>query len=383
MSESSRCNHRHKAPVFRAPEWLESIPPYRAGKHRIDGGEGIEGKTAKPMAKPIILSANENPYGPAPSVIEMVRNCAGEQHRYPESVHSGLISRISEIFGIAPEFVSLGNGADEIILTLSRLYAGPNTEILHSAYGFSYYATAAAAAGARPVAAPETQYHADCDAVLRTVSTKTRIVFLANPNNPTGTLLAHEEIVRLQQNLPENILLVLDSAYAEFAADHPQYNDGMKWAITKPNCLVLRTCSKLYGIAGLRIGWAVANRSIIESLERVRMPFNINALALKAAERALCETEWTQQCLRRILASREKFVGQLSRLGIKTLPAWGNFVTLVLRDAAEANALYESLLKESIITREIGMLPNMLRISIGKPDEMAACLKAIQNWKNP
>ena len=232
-------------------------------------------------------------------------------HLYPSTDHAGLRSAIGEVWGIDPDRVICGVGSDEVLQFVTQAYAGPGDEIIHTEHGFSMYPILTHMAGATPVRVPEVDRVVDVDAILAAVTDQTRIVLLTNPGNPTGTRLADAELVRLADGLPEDVILVIDSAYAEYA---PGYDGGLSLAETRPNVLMTRTFSKIYGLGGLRIGWGYGPREIIDVLTRIRQPFNLSTVQLAAAEAAVRDTRWVDECVALNADQRARLIGALGQL---------------------------------------------------------------------
>ncbi|MCS6877770.1 MAG: histidinol-phosphate transaminase [Geminicoccaceae bacterium] len=333
------------------------ITPYVGGKAETEAGG--------PAVK---LSANESAIGPSPKAIEAYRAVAGSLHRYPDGACTKLRAAIGRRFNLDPERIVCGAGSDELIALLVRAYAGPGDEVLHSAHGFLMYRLAALAAGAHPVAAPERELKADVDALLARVSSRTRILFLANPNNPTGSYLSAEELARLRAGLPEDVLLVIDAAYAEFVSA-PDYASGLELAREHENVVTTRTFSKLFGLAALRVGWMYGSPRVVDVINRIRGPFNVSQPAQEAAIAALEDTEHQA----RAKAHNDRWLPwlreRLLALGLRVYPSVGNFLLVEFprepgRDAAAAEAFLE---RHGLIPRAMGAygLPHALRISVG------------------
>ena len=262
---------------------MPSAPAPQPGIMGIDLYQGGASKVAG-VADVVKLSSNENPLGPSPAAIDAARAAASEMHLYPNTDHAGLRAAIADVHGLDPDRIVCGVGSDEIIHWLCQAYAGPGDRVAHTAHGFLMYPISARAAGAEPVAAPERDRRVDVDALLDVVDGTTKLVFIANPANPTGTLLRGQDVTRLADGLPDGCLLVLDGAYAEFAED---FDGGLRLAAERPNVVATRTFSKAYGLGGMRVGWAYGPRAVIDVLGRVRGPFNLSGVALAAAEAAM------------------------------------------------------------------------------------------------
>jgi histidinol-phosphate aminotransferase len=360
-------------PAPRPRPGILEIAPYVGGKSSVAGAVA-----GRPVAK---LSSNESPLGPSPRATEAYRALAGELHRYPDGGSTALRKAIGRRHNIDPDLVVCGAGSDELIALLVRAYAGPGDEVLHSAHGFLMYRLAALGAGAHPVAAPERGLKADVDALLAAVTSRTRLVFLANPNNPTGSYLTADELARLHAGLPEEVVLVVDAAYAEYV-DRPDYASGLELAVTAPNVVHARTFSKLHGLAALRVGWMTASPAIVDAINRVRGPFNVALPAQAAAVASLEDTEHQERARRHNDAWLPWLERATAGLGLTVHPSVGNFILVEFprdrpgRDAASANAFLEG---EGIIPRTMGGygLPDCLRISVGLEEENRRVAEAL------
>ena len=343
------------------------IAPYVGGGHSASGVDRV-----------IVLSANENPLGPGPKAVEAYAAMAAELHRYPEGGAVALRGAIGKRFGLDPECIACGAGSDELISLLIGAYAGPGDEVLHSQHGFLMYAISAKAAGATPVAAPERNLTADVDALLAHVTENTRLLFLANPNNPTGTYLPASELRRLRDNLRDDVVLVIDAAYAEYvgAAD---YNAGDELVGSCDNVVMLRTFSKIFGLAAQRLGWAYGPAAIIDVLNRVRGPFNVTASAQAAGIAAIEDVDHVEASR----AHNDRWLAwltqQLGMLGVEVPPSAGNFILARFPDKANADAAYAHLMSRGIIARLMGGydLPDSIRITVGLEEENRALVDAL------
>jgi len=348
---------------------IMDIAPYRGGDSQLPG-----------HARVIRLASNEGPLGPSPQAVRAYRDLAGELHRYPDGAHAALRRAISAQYGLDPDRIVCGAGSDELIGLLVRAYAGPGDEVLHSQYGFLMYAISAKGIGAKPVAAPDRDYGADIDAMLARVTPRTRIVFLANPNNPTGSLLPAAEVRRLHAGLPKDVLLVIDAAYAEYV-DDADYEDGSALVAAHDNVVMLRTFSKIYGLAALRLGWAYCPHAVADVLNRLRGPFNTNAPAQAAALAALAD----QAHVGAAKAHNEQwlpwFAERVTAAGFTPLPSAGNFVLVRFgaTGATSADAALAFFHGRGILPRSMGPygLADCLRITIGTSDEMPIVADAL------
>jgi histidinol-phosphate aminotransferase len=291
-----------------------SIAPY------VGGESGAHGAN-----RAIKLSANENPYGPSPAAIEAYRAEAGRLADYPDGGSAALRKAIGAAHGLDPARIVCGAGSDEILSLLCQAYAGPGDEVLHSRHGFLMYAISARAAGATPVAAPERNLTADVDALLAACTDRTRLVFLANPNNPTGTLIPSAEVARLAAGLPPRALLVLDAAYAEYVGA-PDYDAGERLVDARDNVVMTRTFSKIHGLAALRLGWAYGPEHVIDVLNRVRGPFNVNAPAAAAGAVAIADRDYVAKCAVLNEVWRDWLTKKLAEAGVPSTASHGNFI---------------------------------------------------------
>jgi histidinol-phosphate aminotransferase len=330
----------------------------------------------------VYLASNESPLGASPLAIEAYSALSGKLHRYPDGSSQALRNAIGAKYGLPPEQIICGNGSERLIDLLARAYAGPGDEVLYSQYGFIMYPICTLAAGATPVTAPERDFTSDVDALLAAVTDRTRIVFLANPNNPTGTYIDAAEIKRLRDGLPEHVLLVIDSAYAEYveAAD---YSAGYELVdADRANVVVLHTFSKIYGLAALRLGWAYCSPQIADVLNRIRGSFSITAPAQAAGVAALKDKDH----LNRALAHNRQWLPWLSNalkeLGLTVLPSAGNFVLACFTNTDLCRAAHRELLSKGVILRPVAGygLPEALRITVGGERENRACVEALRSF---
>jgi histidinol-phosphate aminotransferase len=352
--------------------------PPRPGILEVEPYVGGESKVAG-VAEPVRLAANENPLGPSPLAVEAFARVATELHRYPDGGATALREKLAELHGLAAANIVCGAGSDELISLLVRAYAGPGDEVLYSRHGFLMYPIAAKTAGAAAVTAPERNLTADVDALLERVTERTRLVFLANPNNPTGSYLPDSEVRRLLAGLPEQVLLVLDSAYAEYveAAD---YDDGARLVEETGRVVMTRTFSKIYGLASLRLGWAYCPPEVADVLNRVRGPFNVGVPAQTAGLAALSDQEHVKASIAHNTTWRGWLAGQLARFNLRAEPSQGNFLLVAFADAAGAA---EYLKTRGILVRRMAAygLPGHLRITIGTEAEMRALVTALEDYR--
>lgn len=351
---------------------IMDINPYVGGESVIPG-----------VSRVIKLASNEGALGPSPNAMEAYAAAAQELHRYPDGDCATLRAVLAGRYGLDKSRIVCGAGSDELLGLLCRAYAGPGDEVLYPQYGFLMYPIAAKSAGATPVVAPEKNLTADVDALLAKVTPRTRIVFIANPNNPTGSYLSIEEMRRLQAGLPKNVLLVIDAAYAEFVTRN-DYSSGQDLVETSGNVVMTRTFSKIYALGGVRLGWAYCPAEVADVLNRVRNPFNVSSPAQAAGLAALADEAFMQ--LNR--AHNDVWLPWLSDklhgMGIAALPSVGNFVLARFpKDPAKnADAADAFLKSHGIILRKVAGygLPDCLRITIGRDDEMKALVDALKDF---
>jgi len=361
---------------------MTSAPVPRPGILDIAPYIGGESKAAG-VARPIRLASNESALGPSPNAVAAYRALAGDIFRYPNGSAAELRAALGRHNGVDPAQVVCGSGSDELIGMLIRAYAGPGDEVLYSRHGFLMYPIGAMSVGAKPVAAPERDLTADVDALLVHVTDRTRIVFIANPNNPTGTYLSADELARLHAGLPKHVVLAIDAAYAEFVHRN-DYEPGIGLVNRAENVVMLRTFSKIYALAGLRLGWAYCPPAIADVLNRIRGPFNVTAPALAAGVAAVEDVA----ALAQARAHNEKwlpwFSDKLAALGLELTPSVGNFVLPRFPDepGRSADAAFDFLQARGILTRKMGGygLPKHLRITIGTGEEMETVAAVIAEF---
>ncbi|GLV28846.1 histidinol-phosphate aminotransferase [Sphingobium sp. TomTYG75] len=346
-------------------EWILGISPYVPGKAAADDG--------RPLIK---LSANENPLGTGAAARAALIAATADLATYPDPGAAKMREAIAAVHGLDPARVIYGTGSDELLHIAASAYAGPGDEILYVHYGFSVYDIAARRVGATPVIAPDKDYATDVDALLACVTEKTKVVFLANPNNPTGTMTPREDIARLHAALRPDILFVLDQAYAEYL-DADEDDDGLELAKNAANVLVTRTFSKIYGLAAERIGWGYASAEIIDALHRIRAPFNVTTAGQAAAIAAVKDQAWVDASRahnRTWRAWLTDEVASLSNHGLRAVPSKANFLLILFNGKLTAEAAMKGLWDEGFATRWLpGQgLPNGLRITIGTEEQVRA-----------
>ncbi len=345
------------------------IAPYIGGDATIAGVE-----------RPIRLASNESALGPSLKAIAAFSALASDIHRYPEGSAEVLRRAIGQCHGLDPARIVCGAGSDELIALLLRCYAGPGDEVLYSRHGFLMYPIGALSVGATPVAAPERALTADVDALLAHVTPRTRMVFIANPNNPTGTYLGAGELARLHRGLPSSVVLAIDAAYAEFV-NRNDYEAGAALVDQADNVVMLRTFSKIYALAGLRLGWAYCPPAVADVLDRVRGPFNVSTPALAAGVAAVEDTAARARARAHNDRWQPWFSDRLAALGLALTPSVCNFVLPRFPDepGRDAEAAFAFLQSRAILTRKMGGygLPQYLRITIGTGEEMEKVVAAL------
>lgn len=352
-------------------DWIMAIHPYIPGKSTTDSGE-----------KAIKLSSNENPLGTSDKARAAFAAHAGGLERYPDAGANALREAIAAQYGLDPARIIYGNGSDEVLHLAAGAFAGPGDEIIYVKYGFSVYEIAARRVGAVPVIAPDKDYATDVDAILAAVTERTKIVYIANPNNPTSTYSSREEIARLHAGLPQHVLLVLDHAYAEYLGTDEE-DGGMTLAQSAPNVLVTRTFSKIYGLAAERIGWGYAAAPIIQAMHRIRLPFSITIAGQNAAIAALADQDFVTRSRDHNAKWRAWLTEEMAKLGnagIRTVESKANFLLVLFEGAVTAEMAYKGLMERGYIVR---WLPNQglaegLRITIGTEDETRGVASALR-----
>ncbi len=341
------------------------IAPYVGGAASIDGAN-----------RSIKLSANENPFGPSDKAVQAYRDHAGLLGLYPES-HAPVCQAIADVHGLEAERIVLGNGSDELISLLTKAYAGEGDEVLFSSHGFLMYRLSAMACGATPVTAPERDLTTDADAMIAAMTDRTKLVFVANPNNPTGTMIGNGELVRLADALPPQALMIIDAAYAEFL--RPSERDGAEELVrARENVAMTRTFSKIYGLAALRLGWCYAPEHVVSVLHRVRGPFNVTAPALAVGEAAIRDQTYVEDCRVKNEVWRDWLSREIEDAGLPVVPSKGNF--LLVEGGDRVAALDEHLKSRGLIARRVDAygLPHHIRISIGDEDACKMVAEAIR-----
>lgn len=344
----------------------------------------VPGKSGAPGAVKVHkLSSNETPLGPSPAAAEAVRAAAGSLELYPDGAATRLREAIAQKYGLDPARVVCGAGSDEILSLLTNAYVGPGDEGLFTQHGFLVYRIAILAAGGTPVVAPETNHRADVDAILAAVTPRTKIVFLANPNNPTGTYLPFEEVKRLHAGLPGHVLLVLDAAYAEYVRRN-DYAAGLELVATSDNVVMTRTFSKIYGLASLRLGWMVGPAHVVDAVNRIRGPFNVNGPSIAAGVAALADEAHVAESVAHNDRWLPWLTAEIEALGLAVTPSVGNFLLIHFphepgRTAREADAFLTS---RGLVLRRVEAygLPDALRLTVGTEEANRLVVEALRDF---
>jgi histidinol-phosphate aminotransferase len=347
------------------------IAPYQGGESRIAGREDA-----------IKLSSNEGALGPSPKAVAAYTAAAEGLGRYPDGSSAALREAIGRRFELDPRRIVCGAGSDEILGLMARAYAGEGDEVLYTEHGFLIYPIAAQAVGAEPVKVPETGLKADVDRLIAAAGNRTRLLYIANPNNPTGSYLNADELRRLRAGLPEGVVLVIDAAYAEYVTES-DYEAGARLVDETENTIMTRTFSKIFGLGNLRLGWAYGPPHMIDILNRLRMPFNVSGVAQATGIAALADTAHTEAAIAHNLSERTRLAEGLAKAGVIVPPSAGNFVLARFPGgAAQAEAADSYLRSRGIIVRRMGAygLPDSLRITVGLVPEMDAAIAAVTDF---
>ncbi len=353
-----------------ANEGVKSLSPYQAGKpiEELERELGI--------TNIIKLASNENPFGFPESAKQAIINQLNDLTRYPDANGFELKAAVSKKFGVAPNQVTLGNGSNDLLELFAHTFAGEKDEIIYSQYAFIVYPLVTKAINAVAREIPAKNWGHDLDGFLAAINEKTKLIFIANPNNPTGNFLTEAEVERFLAQVPENVIVVLDEAYTEFTAENERLNSfGLLQKY--PNLIISRSLSKAYGLAGLRIGYAASNPEIADLLNRVRQPFNCNSLALASAVAVMNDDEFVKKVAENNRLEMARYEAFCQAQGLEYIPSKGNFITIDFKQPAAP--IYEALLREGVIVRPIAGygMPNHLRISIGLPEENDRFFKAL------
>jgi len=344
----------------------------------------VPGKSSAPgVAKVFKLSSNETPLGPSPRAIAAYQAVGAHLEDYPDGSAGDLREAIGRAFGLDPDRIVCGAGSDDLLNLLARAYLADGDEAIHTKHGFLVYPIATLGAGARPVVAPETDYTADVDAILRLVTNKTKMVFLANPNNPTGTCLSFDEVKRLHRGLPPHVLFVIDAAYAEYVRRN-DYESGIELVATNDNVVMTRTFSKIHGLAALRLGWMFGPAHVVDAVNRIRGPFNVNGAAIAAGIAAIEDVAHQEKSREHNTRWLEWLYQEIGKLGLKVTPSVANFLLIHFpetkgRTANDADAF---LTARGLILRQVSAykLPQALRMSVGTEEANRLVVAALKDF---
>jgi histidinol-phosphate aminotransferase len=358
------------------PDYIRAIAPYQAGKPISETARefGLE------EASIVKLASNENPFGVPESARAAMAAAAAELGRYPDANGFELKAALARRYAVPAEWITLGNGSNDILEIAAHAFVKAGESVVFSQYAFAIYALAAQGVGARGIAAPARGYGHDLDAMLAAIEADTRLVYIANPNNPTGTFIPAAQIAAFLGKVPAHVVVVLDEAYNEYLDAQDQF-ESADWVRTYPNLIVSRTFSKAYGLAGLRVGFAIAQPAVTDLMNRVRQPFNVNSLAQAAAIAALNDKAFLDKGAENNRAGYRQLTAAFDELGLEYVPSHGNFVLVKVGEDDGAGARVNvALLRQGVIVRPVGAygLPQWLRISIGLPEENAAFIEALK-----
>ena len=364
---------------------VKGLKPYQPGKpiEELQRELGI-----KDVVK---LASNENPQGPSPRALEAIQKQLAETSRYPDGNGFILKQALADHLHVNPAQITLGNGSNDVLELIARAFASSSDEIIFSQYAFAVYPIVTQAINAKAVRVPAKNWGHDLDAMAAAITPATKVIFIANPNNPTGTWLTETQLSDFLQKIPRKVLVVLDEAYFEYASDArmgiADFPDGVKLLSDHPNVIVTRTFSKAYGLAGLRVGYSVSHQDIADLLNRVRQPFNVNHLAMVAAAAALDDSEYLQKSLQLNAEGLNLLQTGFESLGLTYIPSCGNFLSVEVGDKEGDSAahIYEALLREGVIVRPVAnySMPNHLRVSVGLAGENQRFLTALAKVMAP
>ena len=354
-----------------APAYIRAIAPYQPGKpiSELERELGITGI--------VKLASNENPLGASPKAIAAAREALDEIGLYPDGNGFALKDALVKRYGVKHERIVLGNGSNDLLELAARAFLTVGDRVVYADHSFAVYALATQAVGAIGISVAAKDFGHDLDAMGKAaVEQGAKMIFIANPNNPTGTFLSGESLRRFLSGLPAKILVVLDEAYNEYLPEEKRY-DSVSWLNEFPNLIISRTFSKAYGLASLRVGYALGNAQVVDMMNRVRQPFNVNSMAQAAAVAALLDTDFVRQTFELNRRGMEQIVAGLANLGLEHIPSFGNFVCFKVRDAAK---IYRRLLELGVIVRPVAnyAMPDYLRVSIGLETENEKFLSALK-----
>ncbi len=358
-------------PASHAPAWVRDIAPYVPGKPV----EELAREFHLDPAGIVKLASNENPRGPSPKALAAIATAAADVTRYPDGNGFALRSALASRLGVAPECLVLGNGSNDVLELVTQAFLTPGDEAIYAQHAFAVYPLATHARGAKGVEVPAKDHGHDLPAMLAAVTPRTRVVFVANPNNPTGTWIGAAAMEAFVANVPREVVVVLDEAYDEYLAPSDR-SRSISWIARYPNLIVSRTFSKAYGLAALRVGYGVMDASVADLLNRVRQPFNVNSLAQAAAIAALGDAAYVEESARSNREGMRQIEAGLAKLGVAFVPSHGNFLLVNVGDGAR---VYAALLRDGVIVRPVANygLPAFLRVTVGLPAENERFLAAL------
>jgi len=351
---------------------LKDLPTYQPGRPI----EEVARELGMPAAQIIKLASNENPLGPSPAALEAMQHVLAHLNLYPDGNSFYLKHKLANKLSVQPEHLILGNGSNEIIEFVGHAFMQPGVDVVVSQYCFAIYPLTAKLFGANVITVPAKKHGHDLPAMLKAITPQTRVVFVANPNNPTGTVVPKQELMEFAGQVPANVLLVMDEAYIEFLSDAADFISEIRRG-QKANVLLMRTFSKIFGLAGLRLGYGIGNPELISALEKIRQPFNINAIAQAGALAALDDAEHMRRTRENNASGLKLYVEAFQKLGLEFIPSAGNFI---LVRVGEGQRVFEALQKLGVITRPMGgyQLPEWIRISVGTPEENQRCIESLK-----
>ena len=347
---------------------IMKIDLYEGGASHLEG-----------QVETVKLSSNENPFGPSPKAVEAYSNSGKALHRYPSTSHEQLRQAISRILDLPSDNIICGVGSDEIISLLCQTFSGQGDEVIYTEHGFAMYKISALAAGANPIVVKEKNRTTDIDNILSKCNENTRLIFIANPNNPTGTMINLSQVQELAMKIPKQALLVLDGAYAEYVDN---YDGGIQLAKKTDNVIMIRTFSKIYGLGGMRVGWGFSSKSVIEALQRVRGPFNLSVPALAVAEAAIEDQDYVEKCKQENNTTRDWLIEKLRKLGLACDNSFTNFVLPRFKNQSQAELCDKYLQSKGFIVRRVDgyNLPDALRITVGDRSTCESLVNIIEEF---